>query len=72
MVAGLELIQWTARSNGKERGDCDRHGRDSKPSLAILLCPLKRRFTALSPAWRSEHAILHFSHISKKLKNKTK
>ena len=36
-----------------ERRNCDRHGLGSKPTRAILLCPWKRHFTALSPAWWS-------------------
>ena len=31
----------------------DQHGLGSKPICAILLCPWKRHFTALSPAWWS-------------------
>ena len=38
--------------------DCDPHGLGSKPTRSILLCPWKRRFTAI---------VLNFSHISIKL-----
>ena len=50
-----------------ERRDCDRRGLGSKPTRAILLCPWKRHFLALSPAWWSWQAVLNYSHISIKL-----
>ena len=50
-----------------ERRDCDRRGLGSKPTRAILLCPWKRHFMALSPAWWSWQAVLNYSHISIKL-----
>ena len=39
------VVQWL------ECWDCDPHGLSSKLTRAILLCPWKRLFTALSPAW---------------------
>ena len=42
----------------------DRHGLGPKPTRAILLCPWKRHYTAISPAWWSWQAVLNFSHIS--------
>ena len=36
-----------------KRRNCDQHGHGSKRSRAILLCPWKKHFTALSPAWWS-------------------
>ena len=45
----------------------DQHGLNSKPTCAIQLCPWKRHFTALSPAWCSWKAVLNFNHISAKL-----
>ena len=41
-----------------------------KAYLSFLLCPWVRHFMAFSSAWRSWPAVLNFSHISKKLKNK--
>ena len=38
-----------------------------KPTRAIMLCPLERHFTALSPAWWSWKAVLSFNHIYIKL-----
>ena len=56
-----------------ERRDCDRPGLGSKPTRAILLCPLERHLWALSPAWWPLQAVINFSHISLKLKkNKIK
>ena len=52
------VIEWL------ERRDCDRHGLDSKPTSAILLCPLERQFIALSPAWWSWQEVLNYSDIS--------
>ena len=43
------------------------YGLGSKPTRAILLCPWKRDFTALSQAWWSWQAVLNYSHISIKL-----
>ena len=60
------MVKWL------ERRDCDQHGLASKPTRAILLCPWKRHFTAVSPAWWSWQAVLNFSHISIKLKNQIK
>ena len=37
------MVEWL------KRRDCDRHGLVSKPTCAILLCPYKRHFMALSP-----------------------
>ena len=45
----------------------DQHGLGSKPTRAILLCPWRRHFTALSPTWWSWQAVLIFNHISIKL-----
>ena len=45
----------------------DQHGLGLKPTHAILLCPWKRRFTALSPAWWSWQEVLNYNHISIKL-----
>ena len=47
-----------------EHLDCNRHGPDSKPTRAILLCPWERHFTALFLAWYSWQAVLSFTHIS--------
>ena len=41
------VVEWL-----KHRTD-DQHGLGLKPTCAILLCPWKRHFTALSPAWWS-------------------
>ena len=62
----LIVVEWL------ERHDCDRHGLGSKPTLAILLRPLRRHFTALSPDWWSWQAVLKFIHISIKPKNQKK
>ena len=43
------------------------HGLRSKPTHAILLCPWKRHFTALFPAWWSLQAAVNYSHMSIKL-----
>ena len=51
------MYQWL------ERRDCDRHGLGSKSTRAILLCPWKRYFMALFPAWWSWQAVLNLSHI---------
>ena len=45
----------------------DQHGLGSKPTRAILLCPWKRHFTPLYPAWWSWQAVLNYSHIFIKL-----
>ena len=45
----------------------DQHDLGLKPTRAILLCPWKRHFTALFPAWWSWQAVLNYSHISIKL-----
>ena len=58
------VVEWL------ERRDCD--GLGSKLTSTILLCPWKRHFTAFSSAWWSWQAVLHFSHISIKLKNQNK
>ena len=42
-------------------------GLGSKPTRAILLCPWKRHFTALFPAWWSWQAVLNYSYTSIKL-----
>ena len=55
------VVQWL------ERRARDQHGLGSKPTRAILLCPLERHFTAYSPAWWSWQAVLYYSHISIKL-----
>ena len=47
-----------------ERGNCDGRDLGSKPIRAILLCPWKRHFAVLSPAWWSRQAVRNFSHIS--------
>ena len=52
------MVKWL------ERRDCDRHALGSKYPRTILLCPCKRPFTALSPAWQSWQAVINFSHIS--------
>ena len=41
------VVEWL-----KHRTD-DQHGLSSKPTCVILLCPWKRHFMALSPAWWS-------------------
>ena len=51
------VIEWL------EHGNCDRHGRGSKPTHVILLYLWERHFTALSPAQWSWQAVLNFSHI---------
>ena len=48
---------------------CDQDSLGSKPTRAILWCPCKRHFAALSPSWQSWQAVLNFSHICIKLKN---
>ena len=53
-----KLIEWLKR---RAR---DQHGLGSKPTLAILLCPWERHFTAHSPAWWFWQAVLNSSHIS--------
>ena len=45
----------------------NQHGLGLKPTRAILLCPWKRHFTALSPAWWSWQALLNTNYISIKL-----
>ena len=45
----------------------DQHGLGSKPTCTILLCPWKKHFMALSPAWWSWQAVLNYSNISTKL-----
>ena len=45
----------------------DQHDLGLKPTRAILLCPWKRHFTALFPAWWSWQTVLNYSHISIKL-----
>ena len=44
--------EFAAWSSSKEHCDSDQHGLSSKP-VAILLCPWKRQFMALSPACQS-------------------
>ena len=46
------LCNWYNSSKLKRRAR-DQHGLDLKPTLAILLCPWERHFTAHSPAWWS-------------------
>ena len=58
------MVEWL------KRRDCGRHGLGSKSILAILLSPWETHFTTFSSAWRSWQAILNYSHISMKLKNK--
>ena len=55
------VVEWL-----KHRTD-DQHDLGSKPTCAILLCPWKRHFAALSPAWWSLQAVLNYSNISTKL-----
>ena len=55
------VVEWLKRQPR------DQHGLGSKPNRAILLCPWKRHFTALFPAWWSWQAVLNYSHISIKL-----
>ena len=62
----------SAAWSSEKRRDYDRHGLGSKLTRAIMLCPWKKRFTALSPAWWSWQAVLSNSHISMKLKKQTK
>ena len=45
----------------------DQHGLVSKSTRAILLCPWKRHFKALSPSWWSWQAAQNYSRISIKL-----
>ena len=45
----------------------DRHDLGLKLTRAILLCPWKRCFMALFPAWWSWQAVLNYSNISIKL-----
>ena len=45
----------------------NQHGLGSKPTCAILLCPLERHFMAHSPAWWSWQAVLNYSYIFIKL-----
>ena len=52
------VVEWL------ERRARNQHGLGSYPTRAILLCPWKRHFTALSPAWWSWQAVLNHSHIS--------
>ena len=59
--AAGSVVEWLKR---RAR---DQHGLGSKPTRAILLCPWKRHFTALSPAWWSWQTVLNYSHISIKL-----
>ena len=47
-----------------KRRTYDQHGFGSKPTCAVLLCPWKRHFAALSTAWWSWKAVLNFNHIS--------
>ena len=42
-----------------EHCNCNRNNFDLQPTRAIMLCPLERHFTALSPAWWSCKAGLH-------------
>ena len=55
------VVEWL------KRRDRDQHGLGSKPTIAILLCPWERLFTALSLTWWSRQADLNYSHISIKL-----
>ena len=55
------VVEWL-----KHRTD-DQHGRGSKLTCSILLCPWERHFTVLSPAWWSWQAVLNYSNISTKL-----
>ena len=58
IISTRSVVEWL------KRRAYDRHGLDSKPTRAILLCPWERHFTALSPAWWSWKAVLNYSHIS--------
>ena len=58
----IHNIQWLATPLAHNQ-----HGLGSKSTCAILLCPWKKHFTALSPTWWSWQAVLNFSHISIKL-----
>ena len=60
------VVEWL------ERRAYNQHGRGSKPTCAILLCSWERHFAAIFPPWQSWQAVLTFSHISIKLKNKLK
>ena len=55
------VVEWLKRCT------CYQHGLGSKPTRTILLCPWERHFTALSSAWWSWEAVLHYSYISIKL-----
>ena len=60
LVVG-SVVEWSKRRAHNQ------HGLGLKPTRAILLCPWKRFFMALSPTWWSWQAVLNFSHISIKL-----
>ena len=47
------VVEWLKRRARNQ------HGLGSKPTRAILLCPLERHFTAFSPAWWSRQAVLN-------------
>ena len=55
------MIEWL------ERRGYNQHVPASKPTRAILLCPWKEDFVAISPAWRFWQAVLNFSHNFMKL-----
>ena len=63
------MVEWLKRRarNPKQIFVYVNHGISSKPTRAILLCPWKRHFTALFPAWWSWQAVLNLNHISIKL-----
>ena len=57
---------WLVRGRVAKAPDYNRHGLDSKPTCAILLCPWERHFTAHLPAWWFSQVVLNFGHISTK------
>ena len=59
------MIEWLKRQ------DCNRHGLDSKPTRAVLLCPWEKHFTALFYAWCFGQALLNQSHVSIKFQANT-
>ena len=57
----ISVVEWL------EHHAYDQYGVKSKSIHAILLCPCKRHFTTLFPAWWSWQTVLNYSHISTKL-----
>ena len=68
--ASREAVVHDKRGRAVKHRVCDWYGLCSKPTRAILLCPWKRHFTALSSAWWSWQSILNFHQYLYKTKKK--